>query len=333
MNPADRAFELVNGFRFSQLVYAAVELRIPDLLAQGPRSDDELSVATGIDLIRLRRLLRGLVAIGVLVQPDDGRFANTEVGRLFREDGSVEPARLRMLIPESYQNWGHFMQTLRTGVTGQSLAHGATLWELIARDPDFASRFNQAMASGSEEIADFVARSIDFTRAALVVDVGGGKGALIAGILLAHTHLRGVVCDVSAGLTDTSRYLAERGLTDRCVALEADFFDSVPAGDVYLLKDILHDWPDDRAAAILRVCRRAMAPGSRVVVIERVLPSRVTAIPAHLNAAIIDLQMMVQLGGRERTIDEYRQLLAAAALTVSLVASDEPYQAIEATAV
>jgi len=313
LNPGDRAYELVNGFRAAQVVSSAVELRIPDLLAEGAMSAEQLSAATHIDADRLRRLLRGLVALGVSEQSGEGRFSNTAVGEMFREGvpGSRR-AQTRMLIPESYRAWDHLMETLRTGVPGHKLAHGGTLWDSIARDPDFAARFNDAMAGNSEQVAELVGR-LDFATARLIVDVGGGEGALVGRILKSHPHLRGIVCDLAPGLAETRAYLEGLGVADRCDIVECDFFESVPSGgDVYLLKDILHDWDDDHAQTILAVCRRAISPGARIMIVERLVPSRATTEPGHLNAAMTDLQMMVQLGGRERTVEELQRLFERA---------------------
>ncbi|TME40413.1 MAG: methyltransferase [Chloroflexi bacterium] len=334
LKPEDRAYQLVNGFRAAQVVGGAVRLGIPDHLATGPMSVDGLSMETKIEAGRLRRLLRGLVALGVVAEQNDGRFSNTEVGELFRE-GVPGTRRLMalMLIPESYRAWDHFMETLQTGVTGHSLAHGGTLWESLARDPDFAARFNAVMASNSEEVARFVATSGEFTHASVVIDVGGGKGALVAGVMLDHPRLRGIVYDVPAGLAETSEYLAARGVADRCAIVEGDFFKSVPAGDVYLLKDILHDWDDERAGAILAVCRAAMNPGARTMIVERVPPSHLSDDPVHLNFAMTDLQMMVQLGGRERTLEEYEPLFEGAGLKLDRFTPGGVYQLVEAVAV
>ena len=333
--PSDRAFELVNGFRASQLVLSAVELHIPDLLAGGPMLPDQLSTATQVDVVRLRRLLRGLAALGVLAEDGDGRFANTEVGAVFREgvDGTRRPLAM-WLIPGSYRIWDHLMETLQTGVTGHSLAYGGTLWDTIASDPDYASRFNQSMAANSEEAVRFVAGAGDFAGASLIVDVGGGTGALAAGILLAHPHLRGIVCDLAAGLAETPQYMARLGLASRCSMVEADFFKSVPSGgDVYLLKQILHDWDDRDSAKILSVCRRAMGAGARIIIVERLLPARVTTEPSHLNPVMTDLQMMVQLGGRERTLEEYKRLLGAAGFEFTRSVPGGLYAIVEAVAV
>ncbi|HSS62328.1 MAG TPA: methyltransferase [Candidatus Limnocylindrales bacterium] len=331
--PADRAFQLAIGYRSAQAVHVAVELGLPDLLAEGPRSVEELSAATAVDRDRLRRLLRALAALGVADEGDDGRYANTEVGHLFREGvpGSRR-AMVRMLMPHSYRAWEHLLETVRSGATGQSLAYGRTLWEQIAADPEFRVRFNDAMSANSEGVAQFVAASGHFAHASVVVDVGGGEGSMVAGVLLAHANLRGVVYDLAAGLAQTSEYLASRHVIDRCEIVEGNFFESVPAGDVYLLKDILHDWDDERAGRILGVIRRAMNPGARVMVVERVLPSHITENAVHLNAAMADLHMMVLLSGRERTVEEIAALFATAGLALDRFTPGSIYHLVEAVA-
>jgi orsellinic acid C2-O-methyltransferase len=333
VTPSDRAFQLVSGFRASQLVHAAAELKIPDLLTSGPKSSEQLSAATGIDRGRLHRMLRGLVALDVLAEAEDGTFANTELGEAFREGGSRRPMAM-VMIPHYYASWGHFMETLRTGVTGEQLAHGGTLWDSVERDRDFAVRFNEAMASNSEAVVEFVSREGDYANAQLLVDVGGGKGALVAGIVAKHAHLRGIVCDLPAGLAEAPAYMATLGVEDRCSAAESDFFKAVPeGGDVYLLKDILHDWPDDDAVAILEVCRRSMQAGARLQIVERTLPARVGDDPMDHNRILSDLHMMVLLGGRERTLDDLRDLFEKTGFSLTRYVPGQPFGIVEAVAV
>ncbi|MHB8689071.1 MAG: methyltransferase [Candidatus Dormibacteraceae bacterium] len=217
-----------------------------------------------------------------------------------------------VLLPESYRAWDHFMDTLRNGTSGHEIAHGGTLWDSMRRDPDFAKRFNRAMVTGTEQVAEFVAANFDFASASTIVDVGGGNGALAAGVLQAHPHLQAIISDLAPGLAGTEAYLARKGVLSRSTIVESDFFNSVPQGDVYLLKEIIHDWDDKNAARILAACRRATVSSGRIVLVERMLPARVTATPSHLNAVMTDLQMMVQLGSQERTVGEYRDLLEAA---------------------
>jgi len=332
VNAGDRAFELVNGFRASQIVHAAVALRIPDLLADPPKSLDDISSATGIETDRIRRLLRALVVLGVVSEVGPASFANTELGDVFRDGvpGSRRPLAM-MHFPQSYRAWEHFAEVLRTGATGHSLAYGVTLWETLALDREFAVRFNEGQAANSRVAGRLVASEGGFEDAHLVVDVGGGKGALLAEVLRAHPGPRGIVCDLRAGLAETRAYLAQQGVGERCEVVEADFFTAVPGGgDVYLLKDILHDWPDADAVRILSVCRAAMAERARLLVIERAVPSEASDEPAHLNPVMTDLHMMVLFGSRERTPEEFERLFAAADLRLARVVPGSPFALIEA---
>jgi len=314
------------------VVHAAVALHVPDLLADGPLSAAEVAERTGLDPDRARRLLRGLVALGV-VSEVEGKYANTEVGDVFREGVRESRRALAMMhFPHSYRAWEHFVETLRTGATGHSLAYGGTLWDTIAADPDFALRFNESMAANSRAAGMFVASAGNFAGAGTVVDVGGGKGALLAAVLRAHPQPRGIVCDLAAGLGEAPAYLAAQGVLDRCEIVEADFFKAVPGGDVYLLKDILHDWGDVDAVRILGVCRAAMHADARVLIVERVLPEHFDDDPAKLNPVMTDLHMMVLFGGRERTPDEYAALFSAAGLRLTRVERGDPYGIVEAAA-
>ncbi|HEV2476206.1 MAG TPA: methyltransferase [Candidatus Dormibacteraeota bacterium] len=333
MTPADRAFQLVSGYRASQMVYAAVELDLPDLIADGRSTVKDLSAATDIEPSRLKRLLRGLTALGVLTETGE-RYSNTEVGEMFRRGvpGSRR-AGVRMLIPESYRSWSRFMETLRTGVPGQLFEHGETMWARIAREQDFAERFNEVMAVNSQAVVEFVSKTGDFAGASLVADIGGGTGALVAGILLEHPSLKGIVFDLPGGLAETAAYLAERRLSDRCQILEGSFLESVPGADIYLLKDILHDWDDDHSTQILTVCRRAINRGGQLKIVERIAPSHVTDDPNHLASALTDLHMMVQLGGRERTLDDFDALFKATGFQATRFTPGEIFHLLEAKAV
>lgn len=314
------------------MVYAAVELDLPDLIGGGQATVEELSASTEVEPSRLRRLLRGLVALGVLTETGE-RYSNTEVGAAFRrEPGSVRTGA-RMLIPESYRSWSRFLETLRTGVPGQLLEHGETMWERLAHEPNFAEVFNERMALNSEAVVAFVAKQGDFADASLVADIGGGTGALVAGVLLAHPELKGIVFDIPGGLGETAAYLAEKRLSDRCQILEGSFLESVPPADVYLLKDILHDWDDEHASKILRVCRGAINPDGRLMIVERVAPAHITDDPKDFASALTDLHMMVQLGGRERTLEDFDALFRATGFEKSRFTPGEVFHLLEAKAV
>lgn len=298
-------------------------------------SAHDIGAATNIDAGRVERLLRGLVVLDVVHEVNGKGYANTDVGNEFRAGvpGSRRPLAM-MHFPQSYRAWEHFLEALRTGVTGHSLAYGRTLWETLATDSDFAARFNELQAANSKVVGDFVAANGEFRDARVIVDVGGGRGALLAAVLQAHRHARGIVCDLPAGLGETRAFLAGVGVGDRAEVVEADFFKAVPAGgDVYLLKDILHDWPDEDAARILAVCRSAMHDGARLMVVERIVPSHVTADPAQLNPVMTDLHMMVLFDGRERTPEQLSALFDAARLKLARVVPGETFSLVEALAI
>ncbi len=328
----DRAFLLVSGFRSTQMVRVVTELRIPDLVADGPRTSDDLAAATGVLAEPLRRVLRCLVAIGVFTETDDGRFAATPVSEWFRDrPGSLRGVAL-MLPAESYRAFGDLMYTLKTGEPAFEHVFSMSRWEQLAQEPEQASIFNTAMQYGTEGVRDAVASAYDFSGLLSIVDVGGGRGTLIAGLLKANPHLRGMVFDLDAGLAETEDYLKQEGVHDRCVVKRGSFLDSVPPGhDAYLLKNIVHDWSDEKAALILFNCRQAMGPERRLILVEQIVPKRLDDSPDARRLFMNDVQMMVMLGGRERTLDEFRALLHMAGFQLTrVIPTASRYQLIEA---
>lgn len=307
----DQAFALVNGFRASAMVRAVALLRIPDLLAAGARSAGELAAETGVQPGPLQRILRGLCALGVFEETGSGTFALTAVGERFRDvPGSLRTLAI-MLPAESEATFRELEHTLRTGEPAYEKVHGLSRWQHIASDAGLADAFQRAMTSTSELVGPHLARAFDFRDRGTVVDVGGGRGALLAQVLLANPGLRGVVLDLPAALNGAEEYLSGLGVADRCELVAGDFFEAVPAqGGAYLLKFILHDWPDAECERILGRCREAMPASAALLIVERVLPERAST--AALRTFMADVQMLVALGGRERTEEEYRELLGGA---------------------
>jgi hypothetical protein len=201
---------------------------------------------------------------------------------------------------------------------------------VLAENPEAARDFNAAMVEATTRVAAEFLAAYDFAGVHTVADVAGGTGALLSAILVAHPHMRGVLFDLSAGLVEAPAAMQTAGVADRVTIVEGSFFDSVPPGaDLYLLKSIVHDWGDDPAVAILTTCAEAMGPAARLVLIERRLPE--TATPEALGALMSDLNMMVVLGGRERTTDEYAALLSRAGLHMTQASSmGSEFYAIEA---
>jgi hypothetical protein len=309
----------------AHILRAAAELGVADHLADGPRTTAELAARTHADGPSLRRLLRALAGLGVVAQLDRERFELTEAGRplIAGAPGSAS-ALLRMLCgPEMLRSWSELVGSVRTGESAWELAHGMPVFAYYAEHPDSAATFNEAMAEHTREAAPGLIAAGDFSRFRTVVDVGGGDGTLLAAILAAEPAVEGILFDQPGALGAPF---------DRCRAVAGDFFTAVPEGaDAYLLKQILHDWADEPATAILRSCRRAVGPGARVLIVERMLPERAT--PDDVQPLLVDVLMLVATGGRERTEREFRDLLAAADLELLSVSEALPpfaYRVIEA---
>lgn len=309
-SPATRLRNLLN-YNTTQMVYAVTRLGVPDLLTDGPLRADELAEAVGAHTRSLYRLMRALTHVGVFAEDAEQRFSLTPMAELLRTDapGSLRAFALSYGEPWWWTPWGRLLETVQTGKTAFDAAIGQGFFEYLDRHPDAAAIFNANMTAMTERELPEVVTTYDFRGDGVLIDVGGGHGALVSAILQAGHRTQAMLFDRAPVIEGARRQLAAAGLADRCQLVAGDFFESVPAGgDTYTLKDIIHDWDDERAVAILRNCRRAMQPDAKLLLIERVLP-------ADGEAAIgkmVDVTMMVLTGGMERTEDEYRALLEAA---------------------
>jgi len=314
--PAAALRRLVNGYQISQAIHVATVLGVADHLAAGPRSGDELAAATGSHPDALYRLLRALAAVGVFREEPGRRFALTPLGDCLRADAPlpVGPWAAFAASPSQWQAWGALLHSVRTGENAFRHVHGADVWTYRARHPEAGAAFDRAMTGMTHLGTEAVLASYDFSRFGTIVDVGGGHGLLLAAILAAHPAARGVLLDQPHVVAGAEEVLRGARVADRCTIVGGSFFESVPAGgDAYLLKQIVHDWEDPEATAILRACRQAIDPAGRLLVIERDLGGP-NALPA---AKLADLQMLVSAGGRERTRDQYAALFAAAGLRLA----------------
>jgi hypothetical protein len=318
--------EFLFGEMVAKIIYAAAELRIPDLLEERPRTCAELAERTGTRDQSLRRLLRALAGLGIVTQTDADRFELGELGDRLRADA---PDSQRSLVtmrcgPEIWRSWDQLLPCLRSGTPGWELAHGMSWLDFYARNPEPAANFNRAMAEHTRDAAPGIVSAAELGRFHTVVDLGGGGGTLMAEALRANHDLQGVVFDLPLGLDSA---LA----TERCRVVAGDFFDSVPDGaDAYLLKQVLHDWDDEACIDILRTIRAAVSPQARVLIVDRMLPEVVS--DADTQTLLVDVLMMVVTGGRERTEAEFRRLLEAAGFQLTRVTEAIPpfdYRVIE----
>lgn len=306
--------ELVFGHMAAQTVSAAVRIGVFDRLGDGERTAAELAPRCGIQPQPMHRLLRCLAALGLLTEGPGGGFRTTEAGTLLREDvpGSVTSFVRMFTDPAMVSSWARLDDSLRTGETSFDAVFGTDFFGYLKERPELSADFNAAMSEGTQLTADDLPQHYDFGRFSEVVDVGGGDGTLLAGILKAYPELRGVVYDSAEGLGQAPETLEREGVADRATTIAGDFFESVPAdGDVYLLKSVIHDWDDETCTGILRRCREALPEHGRVLLVEPVLPERVGE-EAHPVTYLSDLNMLVNVGGRERTRDDFTQLCLAA---------------------
>ncbi len=303
----DQLSRMILGGRIAQVIAVAAELGIPDRLKDGPRTGDELAAATGTHAPSLHRLMQALAALD-LVTTEAAGYALTPLGSALRSD---RPERLDLFArfvghDSSWRSWGHLLHCIRTGEAAFPDVFGMQAWEYREQNPDFGQLFDEWMTAGSVRRQDAILPAYDFSRFHTVVDVAGGHGQLLGAILQRYPALRGILFDQPHVLAGAAGTLAGLGVQDRCTTIGGSFFDTVPTGgNAYLLKFILHDWDDDPAVAILQTVSRAMTPDSTLLVIDRVLPSDG---PPDLNAAVMDLHMLVSFAGKERTELEFHSL-------------------------
>jgi SAM-dependent methyltransferase len=305
---------LLAGGPILHAIACLAELGIPDLLVGGPHSTTDLAQATGSHEDSLYRLLRALAGAGVLAEGPGREFALTPMSELLRTGVPGSMHAIAVLAGEPWRRaWYDLPQAVRTGEP----AAGASFYESLARDPAAALRFDAAMRHKWASLAPILLDAYDFSRAARIVDVGGGSGALLEAILARHPEATGALLEAPVIAAEARRRLEGQ----RCEVVDGDFTDAVPpGGDLYLLAFVLHNWDDRRAAAILANCRRATSPGGRVLVVESVVPAGTGPSAAKIH----DLEMLVFMpGGRERTEDEYAALFAQAGLTLDRVIATE----------
>ena len=294
------------GIIAAQAIYVAAKLRIADLLASGPKTIAELASESGTHPPTLERLLRALSTLEMFAPASDGRFRNTPLSEMLRSDHPQSQREGALFLPARFL-WlpiGELFESVRTGEPAFRRIFGQPFFEYLAAHPADAAVFNNAMTQGIAWTTPALLEVYDFSRFEQLVDVGGGEGALLRDILVATPRLHGVLFDLPQVVARASEILTG-DIAARCQIVGGNFFDAIPKdADAYLLKGVIHDWPDDDAARILRNTRRAIRPGGTLLLIEGIVNS--TARPVGL----MELLMLV-IGGRERSEAEFRSLLAS----------------------
>jgi hypothetical protein len=323
---------ILAGSWLAQAVYCVVKLGVPDLLAHGPRSVEDLSLACGADPPTLARVLRALTMVGLFSQPEPGQFALTATTQLLRSDapGSVRPNAL-LQGEEIFRSFTEMMHTMRTGEPAFAKVYGQPFYDYLGTHPQAADAFHQSM--GDQPVPAALS-TCDFSGVGVVIDVGGGNGRLLIDLLSRHAGLRAILVELPEAIRQARAEFARAGLTARVECVPGSFFDHVPgAGDVYLLSRVLHNWTDEQATRILDQVHTAMPAQARLIVLEDLLPESVAG-AGRAGTGMIDLLMLITLDGRERTESEYRALLARAgfgSVTVRRSPDSAVSAALEAT--
>lgn len=314
-----RLAELLGGARIASALHVAVKLRIADLLGDGAQSADELSLPAGLPVPSLKRLLRALSYVGVFREDAEGRFLNSEVSAFLRTDADPSLREMSLILNDDsmLRGWQQLERVLETGNSVYATVNGQTFFEQVAADPERSATMARYMNGIYGPEGPRIARGFPFGRFARIIDVGGGQGHILAEILTAHPHIEGALFDLPRTAEVARRFLTDHVLANRFRVFAGDFLEAViPGYDAYFIKSTLHDWDDEKSIQILRNIRDAMPPDGRVLVTEIVIePGKPIGHPHRF----VDLEMMVNFGGKERNAEEFAALLHGASLQLERV--------------
>jgi hypothetical protein len=331
-SPTTTLLDLVAGHRVTAVIYAAARLGVADLLLEEPKTAAELARLTNADERSLFRLMRGLLALAICTEAADGRYELTEMGTGLAAKGERSVKGWILFEGEMLRaGWGGLIESIRTGKTANELAGlGQERFERLAETKQ-SGLFNEGMASMTRAMLPAVLAACDFSGVSVLVDAGGGVGELMAALLGKYRTMRGVVFDLPHCAEQARKNLDAAGVADRAQFIGGSFFESAPSGaDAIVLKNIIHDWNDERCEVILRNCHRALKRGDRLTVIDRVAPEKVDSSGDQLSVVLSDLNMLRGPGGCERTESEHRALLSRSGFRVDRIAPAGRYSLIEA---
>jgi hypothetical protein len=322
-------FEKLQGLWMARAIQIAVRLGLPDLLANRSIELPELALATASDEPTLHRLLRCLKHLGIIAETSPKLYSSTPLSQRLQRDGADSLYWLAMSYGEEWQlrAWERLEDSIRTGVSGMSQAFGTHIWPYLDQHPESAELYNRGL-SGLSALNDQIASVYDSPEGAVVIEVGGGQGDFLGRILARNPTVCGVLFD-RFSVIESAGIVANPACSDRISLVAGDFFESIPPdGDIYVMKQVLHDWDYLRASAILKNCRRVMNSSAKLLVAEVIIPE---AGPGALFGSLLDLQMLVVHGGRERTKDEFVNLLRGSSYKLQrVIATPTPISIVEA---
>jgi hypothetical protein len=331
---AQLLMQMATGHFIASALQVVLHLRIPSRIGDGALTSEELAVATGVQEEPLYRVLRALASVGVFEEKPVRRFALTDAGQVLRPGvpGSMYDTALWVTSPFHFRVYAEMLHSVRTGLPAAEKVVGMPVFEYFPSDPELSEIFNNAMTAFSAQVIPAVLDAYDFSGIGLLVDVAGGHGAVLTAILERYPAMRGVLFDLEHVIAGAIPRLQQLGLSGRVQTEAGNFFTTVtPGADAYIMKHIIHDWDDDRAVRILHNVRTAMgAKRGRVILLESVIQ------PGNAPdfGKIIDLEMLMMPGGKERTAEEFEGLFTAAGFELTrIVPTASPLSVIEAQVV
>ncbi|WP_458246956.1 methyltransferase [Streptomyces sp. MAI_2237] len=317
--PPFALLEMIMGSMVTQALRVTAELRVAEALADGPLSAEEIAGRVGAHPDALHRVLRLLAAQGVFSTGEDGRYALTALGDALRAEHPMTMRDIALLMghPIHWEDWASFLETVVTGEPSLPKLRGMSAFEYLESNPDYGAVFINGMGNMSATETVPVVGAYDFSAFATVLDFCGGQGGLLAGILQQAPQTRGILYDPRVEGNGAAGFLAQQGVADRCTTVAGDLFGPVPGGaDAYVLKHIVHDWPQEEALRILKNVRAAIKPGGKLLLVEMVVPEQ--GDEPH-SGKLVDLWLMLLVGGRERTATQYADLLSKAGFRLERV--------------
>lgn len=334
MPPAAQLMQLGMGFIVSQAISVAARLYIADHLKNGAQSIEALAALTETDAPSLYRLMRALSSVGIFRKEADGTFSNTVLSEHLREDhpDSMRSALHMICDQEHWRPHGNMLHSVKTGEIAFDYTFGMPVFPYFEQNPAAAEVFDNAMTSFSASISRAVAGTYDFSGAQTIADIGGGHGLVLSTVLKAFPHAKGILFDQPHVVSGANNLLENAGVAERVEIVSGDFFKEIPVeADIYLMKFILHDWNDEQCDAILANLAKSAQPGSKLLLIETVVEENDNQPSA---SKVMDLNMLVMTGGKERTPSEYAALLEKAGFKLTDVyPTPSPLQIVEAVRV
>ncbi|MBV9386536.1 MAG: hypothetical protein JOZ78_08930 [Chroococcidiopsidaceae cyanobacterium CP_BM_ER_R8_30] len=311
VTPQETMMNLIGGFWIARSIYLAASLGVADVFDDQPKTIAQLAAVTNTEPRSLYRLLRALASVGIFKEVSDRTFKLTPLGETLKSDrpDSMRYMAMAQMADNFSLAWSNGLHSLRTGEPAFDAAAKMSLWEYYAQHPEAGQVFSQSMTSIGTPIAQAVVATYDFSKINTVVDVGGAQGSLISAIMQAHPHLKGI-------LFDLPEIIATVSVNEKIQPIAGNFFESVPlGGDAYLLRWIIHDWNDEKAAIILKNCHQVMPDHGKLLLVESVIPPDNEPSPAKF----LDVLMLMGTGGWERTEEEHRSLLQSSGFELTRV--------------